>query len=71
VVDLSIKYGGGDAEDRQWLLSISESIEGGEEFETQLHPDDQALHTIVASEKSNLVGVIQNKISTLESKRKR
>ena len=71
MVDSSIKYGGGDPEDQQWLLSISESIEGWEEFETQLHPDDQALHTIVASEKRNLVEIIQNKISTLESKRKR
>jgi putative GTP pyrophosphokinase len=71
VVDSSIKYGGGDPEDQQWLLSISESIEGWEEFETQLHPDDQAFRTIVASEKSNLVEIIQNKISTLESKKKR
>lgn len=71
VVDSSIKYGGGDPEDRQWLLSISDSIEGWEEFETQVHPGDQELHTIIASEKSNLVEIIQNRISTLEGKRKR
>ncbi len=71
VVDSSIKYGGGDPEDQQWLLLISDSIAGWEELETQLHPDDQAFHKIVASEKSNLVEIIRNKISTLESKRKR
>jgi len=71
VVDSSIKYGGGDPEDRQWLLSISESIAGWEELETRLHPDDQAFHKIVGSEKRNLVEIIQKKISTLESNRKR
>jgi len=71
VVDSSIKYGGGDPEDRQWLLLISESIAGWEELETRLHPDDQAFHKIVGSEKRNLVEIIQKKISTLESNRKR
>ena len=73
VVDSSIKYGGGDPEDRQWLLLISDSIAGWEELETRLHPspDDQAFHKIVASEKRNLVKIIQKKISTLESNRKR
>jgi len=73
VVDSSIKYGGGDPEDRQWLLLISDSIAGWEELETRLYPspDDQAFHKIVASEKRNLVEIIQKKISTLESNRKR
>ena len=71
VVDSSIKYGGGDPEDRQWLLLISDSITGWEDLETRLHPDDQAFHKIVASEKRNLVKIIQKKISTLESNRKR
>ena len=70
VVDSSIKYGGGDPEDRQWLLLISDSIAGWEDLETRLHPDDQAFHKIVASEKRNLVEIIQNKISALESNRK-
>jgi hypothetical protein len=73
VVDSSIKYGGGDPEDRQWLLLISDSIAGWEELETRLYPspDDQTFHKIVASEKRNLVEIIQKKISTLESNRKR
>jgi len=71
VVDSSIKYGGGDPEDRQWLLLISESIAGWEELENRLHPDDQAFHKIVGSEKRNLVEIIQKKISTLESNSKR
>ncbi len=71
VVDSSIKYGGGDPEDQQWLLLLSDSIAGWEELETQLHPDDQAFHTIITSEKSNLVEIIQNRILTLASKKKR
>ena len=71
VVDSSIKYGGGDPENQQWLLLISDSIAGWEELETRLHPDDQAFHKIVAREKRNLVEIIQKKISTLESNRKR
>lgn len=72
VVDSSIKYGGGDPENRRWLSLLSDNIAGWEELEKQLgsSPGDDAFRNLVASEKKNLMDVIHSNISKLEGNKK-
>lgn len=73
VVDSNIKYGGGNAEDREWLGLISENIAGWEALERELSssPNNPAISNVIASEKQSLMEIIHTRLSTLDRQKKR